>query len=332
MKKEKIMSLSKSLSVVFAFSLLAHADTLISTSGNFAGGGINNTQANVNGGALPAAGGNYNLQAFAHDSLVNPDVDNKSGPKPYVITPQNPNGTDSRTADANGVAFDAYSLAQINYSRAGGWNSAGSYASVCGPASAASPQGNKANCGKNPNGEDAKALAQVRDPWSFNSQSTAFTFDNFVTFSAGLSLQALATSGDFAQASILADGSTDLNGLGELWTFSWSTNSTAPGVSGVNFWSNPALGLNDALIGLSFEQLLSGDASTGLSTLTQSFSFDYQLTIPANTIALFSSSVTYDAAGVTGVPEPSSLVLGLMGASLLIAGRVRRKRRSRYCS
>jgi len=117
--------------------------------------------------------------------------------------------------------------------------------------------------------------------------------------------------------------------LGTLWTLSWGTDSTHPGVSDVVFWSNPALGLNDALITSEFEALLSGNASTGLSTLTQSFSFDYQLTIPANTSAQFTGSVSYDAEGATGTPEPSSLALALMGVSFLIVGKVRRTRRGR---
>jgi hypothetical protein len=336
------MSLSKSLfihnagrlSVVVAFSLLAQypaaADSLVSTSGNIAGGGVNNVQANQNGGPLPARNGKYNLEAFASDSLVRPDVDNKKGPVPYgTPTAEQKTLTDSTTADQKGTAFDANSLAQITYPVAGNWNSAGSYASVCGPVSAANPGGNLNPCGQNPNGETAKALAQVRDPWSFAMISTDLTFDNTVTFSAGLSLQALSTGKDFAESGIQAEDSTDLDGLGKLWTLSWGIDSIHPGIPDVVFWSNPALGLNDALITSSFESLLNDNVSTGMSTLTQSFSFEYQLTIPANTTAQFTGSVSYDAAGATGAPEPSSLVLALLGASFLIVGGALRKSRAR---
>lgn len=204
------MSLRKSVgqsALIFAFGLLAEypaaADSLTSTSGNIVGGGINNTQVNVNGGALPARGGKYTVKASAQDSLVNANapVVNSTTAKyvsPPAPTRENPNPTvsDHQDAEAKGTAFDAYALAKITYPAAGRWNSAGSYASVCGQG------GNLPNCGNNPAGETAKAQSTVTDPWSFDVQSTAFTFDNAVTFSAGLSLQALATGQDFAESGI----------------------------------------------------------------------------------------------------------------------------------
>jgi hypothetical protein len=326
------MSLRKTLFACAVLALKVSAsDVYSAVSGLPAGGVAINNAPGVNaprGGPLPPANGTYTLTAFAHDSLVAPDVTNKTPPTKYVINPQNPNQTDQKDADANGVAFDAYSLAQINYSRAGGWNSNGSYASVCGPVSAANPGGNKANCGNNPNGENAKATATVTDPWSFAAQSADLTFEQIVTFSDGLSLEAFATGADFAAAGIIAEETTDLDNLGMLWELIWSTDSTHPGVSEVTFWSNPILGLDDAAITSSFDLLLSGDPTTGLSMLTQTFSFDYQLTIPANTVAEFSSSVMYGADGSTGAPEPSTFLMAILGATFLVAGKVRTMTRS----
>jgi hypothetical protein len=235
--------------------------------------------------------------------------------------------TDSTTATQGGPAFQAYSLARITYPAAGNWSSAGSYASVCGPADKNNPGGNKANCGKNPQGETATAKATIRDPWHFDPSSTAYTLDNTVTLEAGLSLQALASGDSSAQDSIQADANTDLNGLGELWSLSWGTDSNSPGTSAITFRSNPALGLDDSAIVSSLQGLISGDPTTGLSMLTQSFSFTYQLSIPADTTVQFDSSVTYDAEGATA-PEPSSAATAFCsGCLLLLAGAARRMRR-----
>jgi hypothetical protein len=331
--KEKIMSLRKfvchqagMLSVVLAFALLAGKPAAGNTITAASGGPL--VVDTPFGGGMPARGGKYNLDAFALDSVYNKPDEHQKRPEygnPGVPTKQvpHPTLTDNETADEKGLFFDAYSLAKITYPASGQWTSSGSYASVCGSTSSPVP-----NCGTTKTTETASAKATVGDPWSFAPISSDLTFDNVVTFGAGLSLQALAASGDFSDASIEAEGSTDLDGLGKLWTFSWTTDSTHPGVSDLNFWSNPALGLNDAAITSGFELLLSENPSTGLSVLTQSFSFDYQLTIPANTTPQFSSAVTYEADGATGVPEPSSLALALLGTSLLIAGKARRFARS----
>ena len=313
------------LCVVFALSLLAQypaaADQIKVDSSN---GGIAINPTIGTGGNLPKTGGTYNLDAWAHDTTAGVNkAEDKKGPLAYQnIAAGSPDITDSAKADQAGQRFDPNALAKITYTSAGKWNSTGSFASVC------SSDPKAKTCGPNPNfngAEGATAFAQVRDPWNFSNLIFDLTFDNTVTFDAGLSLQAWTDSGDFGQASLLSDASTDLNGLGDLWKFSWTTDSISPGVSQVSFWSNPALGLNDALIASNFQLLVSSDPATGTSTLTQPFSFDYQLTVPAGASAQFTGSATYEAVGVTSAPEPSSLVLALMGASsLLVSGVLKR--------
>jgi hypothetical protein len=265
---------------------------------------------------IPRRSGNYNLDAYAFDSNGGAAVDNPKGPIAYSGTTAVPAPPDSTTATATGFKFAPTATAVIHESGPGQWNSMGSSAI---PGVGTDPT-------KGP-GETYEARATIRDPWSFDLEPIDCTFTDIVTFSAGMMVQALAPTGETAQASISADGSTDLDGLGELWTFSLTTDSADPGVPTLTFWSNPALGLDDLSITAALEADISSNPATGASSLTSDFTFSFDLTVPANTQPVFSSDVVFDVNGSSPgtAPEPGTSLL--LGSALIIGPTLLRRRR-----
>jgi len=251
--------------------------------------------------------GKYRLVAFADDSNV-PGVDNKdSGLLPYLAG----NNSNSRgIATQTGVKWDAKAEAVIDYTNQA-WSSVRSRAAVIDLKQA------------NP-GETAQARATVTDPWFWEP----IDFDEVVTFEVlffpGIEIAARADPGDTASASLMSNASTDLNGIGTLWNFSWFTDSSTPGFSTVEFVSNPILGLNDAAIMSGFISQVIGDPSTGVSTLAAPFSFSYQLTILANTTPEFTGNSVNEAQAAT-VPEPSTVLILSTGLICLRGYGWRRK-------
>lgn len=273
-----------------------------------------NVDRHLEGGNNPRKTGNYRLLATALDSLAGAEDREPKGPTPYSGTADKPN-TDNTTASRTGDRFAPMAFAQINERGPGVWNTDGSDAT---PGVGPKPKSDRA--------ETYKALAQITDPWSFDVSATDFTLTEMVTFAGGLTIQALATEGASADASISAGDSTDLNGLGQLWTFDWSTDSTHPGILTLRFWSNPALGLDDGAITSGLFSHITSSSLTGASTFTSPFTFSYNLTIPANTQPQFTGDTAFQVNGAApGVPEPSTAALFAIGITFAAFGQCRRR-------
>jgi hypothetical protein len=262
--------------------------------------------AHVNRNTNPNA--TYVLQAQTTDSNGNPDT--KYRPGAYLGNATSVN-TDLIQADSPGLVFLPRARAKINENGPGNWNSQGSFAT-------APPTGKQG-------AETYKARASVNDPWSFDVESFAFSFMESVTLNAGLSVQALAPAGATASALFSADSSTDLDGLGLLWSLSFSANSGSPGPASFSFYSNPSLGLDDSAITATLEADISYDAASGTSTLTAPFSFSYDLTVPANSQPTFSSDVNYEVDGSSPGSTPEPLTCLLFGSGLMVISLLKRR-------
>ncbi len=106
--------------------------------------------------------------------------------------------------------------------------------------------------------------------------------------------------------------------MGQLWRLFWSLDSGNPGTPNVLFVSNPALGLNDAAIAAMFQSLLLNDTVGGISTLTDEFSFSFQLLVPANSIPTFDETQKYEVDGIVNVvPEPGAAWLFAAAAGIM---------------
>lgn len=250
------------------------------------------------------ANGTYTLVATAQVNNRNP-TRARTGPSNYQVG-AGPFSDTSQVAEQSGRKFRPQAEAKIEY---GGtfWSSQSSFAT----------------CNQQPEPQDvaesARATATVTDPrfWEPLEFDQILTFE--VVIEEGSEISAFATEGDFASASLSSSESTDLNNLGEMWSFQWYTNSTSPGTSVFDFTSNPTLGLDDSQIEQDFLSKIVGDPLTGINRVVEPFSFSFDLLIPANTAAEFTGTTINTAEGRVAAPEPASvlglLALGTLGAS-----------------
>jgi len=284
-----------------ALTGIAHADNIIQTTTN---GKITNA-VNTPSAGLITAGGTYHLRDFAFDS---------NAPSPH-IKPQtqagkytNEDGGDhAELAMETGSEFQAKAQAYIGWDKTN-WESKSSFATV---KAVDSPAGKS---------ESASASATVTDPRIFQialDPSGMPLFLNF-SFSIGAGAMLETTTGPAYTASASMSGSYQ-NSLipGDMWSFSWSADSAHPNSSDFTFYSNPALGLDDAAIQSAFNAMVSG--SGGQFSLMQEFTVSAQIaapTLPGQSMFTFSmgGETDYNAdASVVTAPEPNySLLLGLI--------------------
>lgn len=163
--------------------------------------------------------------------------------------------------------------------------------------------------------EGATAKAKVVDPVLFERRepgSGTFGFD------VSLDSFGLSATGD-GITTLMAEASTDLNGLGELFllSMSYSHNKLT-----VDFVSNPALGLSDADIIASLVGGVTLDSSSGGVTLPFAFTL-LSLELPVSeTTDSFSVSESLEIVSVVNAPDTGSS-LGLLGigiAGIVIGG------------
>jgi hypothetical protein len=302
--------LALALLAAFSRTEVATAELITVTSG---GGVVNNS---LQAGNARGRNGNYTLTAYAQDSLNGPNGITVGGKAAPYTHGAGPFADSAGPAKDPGKKYAPEATASISYD-ARTWSSLPSTAVIKpGP----DPKSTAA--------ETAKAMATVLDPWSWDPISTDEKVTIKVTFLAGLSIGAKTTGGDEASASIHSDGSTDLNNLGQLWSFDWTTDAKNPGVSTLLFSSNPALGLSDSTISGGLAADISTDLGTGISTLVNDYSFSYDLVIAANATPMFSGETIYEATAAS-VPEPSPLLL--LGALALITLGYRYRRGRAGC-
>ncbi|MGI0117870.1 PEP-CTERM sorting domain-containing protein [Zooshikella sp. RANM57] len=292
-------------------STQVQADVISKSNGNITQNSLGNHNRNPKQGT-------YRLKAIAEvtppvnspdQGPINPNY--TAVPAPTPGTP-NPSNSDNLSNTDSEQRLKADSDAKIQYNNAI-WTSKGSTATVT-----------LVNTPKNVD-ESGKARAEVSDPWFWEAidvdESIMFT----ETWEAGTSITAFNDEGGEASASLQANFSTDLDDLGELWRFSWSTDAKTPGVSLLDIVTNPILGLNDLLLETNFLSLVSSDPLTGVSTLTADFSFSYSLIIPANETPTWTGDHILEATATT-IPEPSTYTLLLLSA--LCTNYLRRKKKT----
>jgi hypothetical protein len=274
------------------------------------------------------AGSTYNLKAITSDSNApspNPDSDSKSGLYNSAASAQTTavtdTGTEFKAAAQAIIAWTATTWATKTPGLAG----VPSYATV---KPVASPAGKS---------ESASAKATVVDPRTYqialDPSGQPLFLNFFFSIGAGATVGTIIGPGYTGSASM--SGSYQNSMLpGDMWSFSWSADSADPGSSSFTFFSNPALGLDDAAIQSAFNSLVSG--SGGQFALTQDFTVSAQIaapTLPGQSTFTFSmggeTDYNADASVASNAPEPNySLMLGLilLGGSAIFRGRSRAAR------
>lgn len=127
-------------------------------------------------------------------------------------------------------------------------------------------------------------------------------------------------------ASLSGYDETSFNGLGRLWDYSWTVDSSDPTNAVFAFASNPALGLDDSLIESIFAGLASYDSSTGLHSLSADFSVSATVAAASGQADFFFGGA--DVGEIRGtVPEPASFLLFSTGLIGLVAVRFLERRR-----
>lgn len=166
----------------------------------------------------------------------------------------------------------------------------------------------------------AKATSSVRDPVTFEREAPGgLAIQVGLSLGAGSSFAAQGSS----FSSYLDDASTDLPGVGSLWTLAINLSGET-GILGVAFSSNPLLGLSDASISNLVRNAFSFDG-TQYSLLTDLSVFSAILPIPDNVSQFsFSDGSQWDAQAST-IPEPSAVLLLAMG--LIVGSRMVRRPR-----
>ncbi len=182
----------------------------------------------------------------------------------------------------------------------------------------------------NPIGKDTGyATALVDDPVTYSNtsgQPIHLTYGLGSGFAIG-SFAAPGTTG-YEASQFMAVAGSDIPGLTSLFTLEISTTTLEPGNVSVDFVSNPLLGLNDAAIDSLILGNLTLDASTGDYVTSGAFNYvDTTVTVP---VGQDTASFSYDAsvAAQGGVPEPTSIVLGIIGLfTCLVVHRFHGRRR-----
>jgi hypothetical protein len=286
----------------FALTATAHGDTIFQTTAN---GKITDGLNTPSASHVVTAGGTYHLRDKAFDSNApSPHQPEQTNEGQYT---NEDGGAHAELAHETGSEFEAKAQAYIGWDTKN-WESKSSFATV---KPVDSPAGKS---------ETAKALASVTDPRTFQIALDPSGMPLFLNFSFSIGAGAMLglTTGPGYTASASMSGSYQ-NSLipGDMWSFSWSADSAHPGSSDFTFYSNPALGLDDAAIQSAFNAMVSG--SGGQFSLTQDFTVSAQIaapTLPGQSVFTFSmgGETDYNAdASVVTAPEPNySLLLGLI--------------------
>ncbi len=276
-------------------------------------------------GATTDVNATYFVRADATDSndpnLI--DQDGRSGR--YADSPRGTGSDATRSVRSTGTLYSASAKAAISFTALRNraekivgysWDSADSKADITalGPKPGVS--------------ETAIAISKVTDPrtMELNEGETSITFG--IRFAAGSHLAVQDSGGDgYSHVSISGFQYTDLvplygpEGTGSLFNYDWSLSSVSPGASLFSFTSNPALGLDDALIRSMFMANVSG--SDGDFSLAQDFVIEFDITgLAAGTTFEFGGEVNHEADAAVAVPAPSAGALVLLGS----LGGLRRRR------
>jgi hypothetical protein len=258
--------------------------------------------------------GDWKLHAYAFDNRGDPQEDKPKDKTGTYTRDKEDKGSSSHSAKVTGKKWKPEANAKLKWGD-GWWSSMDSSAVI---------NVNKKDAAGD---EKAKAEAVIGDPYTLGLREIEGekTLTVTITLSAGSQVGAIAGSNDeWTTAELSGNGWTNLNDMGELWSLAWSTNSSDPGKSAFRFASNSLLGLEDATISAQFMSLVEGDESTGVSSLTEDFSFSFDLTVPGGVEPEFGGTWVHSAEA-SMVPEPATILLVLLGA-MLPARRLMRAR------
>ena len=176
------------------------------------------------------------------------------------------------------------------------------------------------------------AIAFVTDPQYYSvTFDPAFQpeVDFSLTIQAGATLVATSTTAGESSSSMLS-GTFDTSLLsGDLFSYSWGADSADPNQSFFQFTSNPALGLNDALIESTFNSLVSD--SGGTHTLTQAFSVDVALfpVLPTGSSTLDYSTGGEEEFEASAAIAPEPRMFWLLGAGLIALAKMKMRKRKK---
>ncbi|MBI2761569.1 MAG: hypothetical protein HYX51_09115 [Chloroflexi bacterium] len=276
-------------------------------------------------GATTDVNAYYFLRAVAADSNDPNFSDDVGRGGKYADSPRGTGSDATRVVRSTGMLYSASAKAAISFTalrdRAEkivgySWDSAGSKADI----TRLAPKPGVS--------EQAVARSEVSDPrtMELNEGETSVAFG--IRFAAGSHLAVQDSGGDgYSQVSISGFQYSDLvpaygpAGTGSLFNYEWSLNSVSPAASLFAFTSNPALGLDDALIRSMFMANVSG--SDGDFSLVQDFVMEFDITgLVAATTFEFGGEVNHEAEAAVAVPAPVPAALVLLGS----LGGLRRRR------
>jgi hypothetical protein len=235
------------------------------------------------------------------------------GSSPYVLAPFT---VGTKVLSSAGISFTAESKATINTTPIEGtlglvaaWSDLGSFATVT------------PHLPPSPPPEDASATFIVIDPLVIDgiADATAVTFETTIGTGASLLLEAGPPAAGYTGISAVYSGfdTTTLNGIGELWSWTWSASSATPGFSDFSFVSNPALGLDDAALVSEFKSVVTYDPMAGVYGLSRDFDVTATVDVlPGQTSFIYGGGNEGDVQAAV-VPEASTWAMAVLGFASL---------------